>query len=212
MSGSADIVLLICADAALTKRYVAGLSAAREYVQVPLATSLSQARHMLNRFSPDVILLDESAFDPHCSDVYGDNFSLLAAHAPVILVAATLGQNSFTPPAETRTSEIVDRSGNFIPIVLELVESRLRVAAQSEQHAGPFPYGEDFGELLRHEMNNPLTGILGNAQLLLEKRERLPEKVVTQIEIIAKLALRLRKTIQRLSETWESTRDHEHTI
>ncbi len=25
----------------------------------------------------------------------------------------------------------------------------------------------DFGEVLRHELNNPLTGILGNAEMLL---------------------------------------------
>jgi len=31
---------------------------------------------------------------------------------------------------------------------------------------------EDFGEVLRHELNNPLTGILGNAELLLVEVHR----------------------------------------
>jgi signal transduction histidine kinase len=31
---------------------------------------------------------------------------------------------------------------------------------------------ESFAELLRHELNNPLTGILGNAQLLLAEMRR----------------------------------------
>src|SRR5258708_7737653 len=31
---------------------------------------------------------------------------------------------------------------------------------------------EDFGEVLRHELNNPLTGILGNAELLLSEIRR----------------------------------------
>ena len=38
----------------------------------------------------------------------------------------------------------------------------------------------NFGELLRHELNNPLTGILGNAELLLVELQRqqitLPEQ------------------------------------
>ena len=40
-----------------------------------------------------------------------------------------------------------------------------------------FPKDElsgDFGEILRHEVNNPLTGILGNTELLLARRDRLP--------------------------------------
>jgi signal transduction histidine kinase len=40
-----------------------------------------------------------------------------------------------------------------------------------------FPKDElsgDFGEVLRHEVNNPLTGIPGNTELLLARRDRLP--------------------------------------
>ncbi len=49
---------------------------------------------------------------------------------------------------------------------------------------------EDFGEILRHEVNNPLTGILGNAELLLARRENLPAGAVQRLEIIAELAMR----------------------
>ena len=68
----------------------------------------------------------------------------------------------------------------------------------------PSPETRDFGEVLRHELNNPLTGILGNAELLLVelRREhiRLPQNAVTRLEIIASLALRMRETVRRLSE------------
>ncbi len=59
----------------------------------------------------------------------------------------------------------------------------------------------DFGELLRHEVNNPLTGILGNAELLLARRDRLPPRDVERLETIAELAVRLRETVRRLSST-----------
>ena len=66
---------------------------------------------------------------------------------------------------------------------------------------------EDFGELLRHEVNNPLTGILGNAELLLARRDQLPPAAVERLETIAELAVRLRETVRRLSHTWEERHD-----
>ncbi len=71
----------------------------------------------------------------------------------------------------------------------------------------------DFGEVLRHELNNTLTGILGNAELLLvELRRRnieLPRQAELRLETIATLALRMRETVRRLSEEWEAQTEHE---
>ncbi len=60
MTKPGTIVLLICSDSGSTERYVAGLTSARENVQLPLATNIPQARHLLERISPEVIVLDES--------------------------------------------------------------------------------------------------------------------------------------------------------
>jgi len=69
----------------------------------------------------------------------------------------------------------------------------------------------DFGEVLRHELNNPLTGILGNAELLLVELRRhnieLPQQTVLRLETIATLAVRMRETV-RLSEDWETQSGH----
>jgi signal transduction histidine kinase len=66
----------------------------------------------------------------------------------------------------------------------------------------------DFGEVLRHELNNPLTGILGNAELLLVELHRnnveLPPQARSRIETIAMLAVRMRETVRWLSEQWEA--------
>jgi len=66
----------------------------------------------------------------------------------------------------------------------------------------------DFGEVLRHELNNPLTGILGNAELLLVESRRknveLPPQTQVRLETIAALAVRMRETVRRLSEEWEA--------
>ena len=59
------------------------------------------------------------------------------------------------------------------------------------------------GEILRHEVNNPLTGILGNTELLLARRDGLPPGAIERLETIAELAVRLRETVRRLSNAWE---------
>ena len=66
----------------------------------------------------------------------------------------------------------------------------------------------DFGEILRHEVNNPLTGILGNTELLLARRDRLPPAAVERLETIAGLALRSRETVRRFSNAWDEHHGH----
>ena len=51
---------------------------------------------------------------------------------------------------------------------------------------------------IRHEINNPLTGVLGQAQLLL--REDLSERSRKRVQTIEDLALRLRDVVTQLRE------------
>ena len=51
---------------------------------------------------------------------------------------------------------------------------------------------------IRHEINNPLTGVLGQAQLLL--REDLSEKSRKRVQTIEDLAIRLRDIVAQLRE------------
>src|SRR5258705_1091025 len=51
---------------------------------------------------------------------------------------------------------------------------------------------------VRHEINNPLTGVLGQAQLLL--REDLPERVKKRAETIEALAMRIRDIVAQLRQ------------
>jgi signal transduction histidine kinase len=63
-------------------------------------------------------------------------------------------------------------------------------------------------EALRRELNNPLTGILGNAELLLVELRRtnvdLPPQAKSRLETIAALAVRMRETVRRLSDEWQA--------
>lgn len=51
---------------------------------------------------------------------------------------------------------------------------------------------------VRHEINNPLTGVLGQAQLLL--REDLNERARKRAETIEELAMRLRDIVAQLRQ------------
>ena len=51
---------------------------------------------------------------------------------------------------------------------------------------------------IRHEINNPLTGVLGQAQLLL--REDLTERSRKRVQTIEDLAIRLRDIVAQLRE------------
>jgi signal transduction histidine kinase len=60
---------------------------------------------------------------------------------------------------------------------------------------------------IRHEINNPLTGVLGQAQLLL--REDLSERSRKRVQTIEDLALRLRDVVAQLREVQRSGNDSE---
>jgi signal transduction histidine kinase len=114
--------------------------------------------------------------------------------------------------APVRTQERTDESGFEHHVYAE--QRYQKAESPRAQDAGDNlgealeSLAEDFGEVLRHELNNPLTGILGNAELLLSEIRRnddgrLPAGGLQRVETIAALAVRLRETIRRLSQEWE---------
>ncbi len=56
---------------------------------------------------------------------------------------------------------------------------------------------------VRHEINNPLTGVLGQAQLLL--REELNDRARKRAETIEELAIRLRDIVAQLRKVQRPT-------
>jgi signal transduction histidine kinase len=121
------------------------------------------------------------------------------------------------PSIREACAEVAHQSGMKAVVVAtaeEAVEQRLREARRlpgPELHAvlKDDANTEAFGEVLRHELNNPLTGILGNAELLLAEVRRkndgqLPNGGRQRLETIAALAVRLRETVRRLSQDWET--------
>ena len=96
-------------------------------------------------------------------------------------------------PAESMTG--ANASGAAAP------EAHQQVESVSDSQASYQARLDEVAELItrvRHEINNPLTGVLGQAQLLL--REDLSERARTRVETIEQLAIRIRDIVAQLRQ------------
>jgi signal transduction histidine kinase len=129
--------------------------------------------------------------------------------APVALVAAPERCNEVGHWVARGDVEFISRVGDFAPLAAAIVLRRIRWAELADSPAGA-PWKEfpaDFAAILRHEINNPLTGILGNAELLLAHYgDKLPVAALQRVETVVDLAVRLREATRRLTNAIESER------
>lgn len=205
MNSFTRVALLGIAENKLVQELLAQLSGMSRVCQFPVASNIAQMRARLARFSPAVILLDESVLDGASVEALVRKF---AESAPVVLVANPARLPEIAILVASGDVEFVARVGDYVPLAAGLIERHIRWAERPESSLGT-SWSElpaDFPEILRHEINNPLTGILGNAELLLAHRERLSSLAVQRLETIVDLAVRLRETIRRVSLAWEN--DH----
>jgi len=217
-------VLLVLRDAALKqqllselvlRRPAGGAGASRAHYQVSVTGSIEEALQRCASEAapalPAVIVLDHSALR---SDVHvaWPQLRALAEKSPVVLLldsARVQGMNGLAELLRNGRLEIVLKSdqdtGASLPLVMALVERHaIGEPAALAPGEGPLEAWQNFGEILRHELNNPLTGILGNAELLLSHRDRLPPTDVERLKTIADMAVRLRETVRRLGNAWEN--------
>ena len=146
--------------------------------------------------------------------------SSLARFAPVVLVGNAKNSGELSALNSVGAADCVPRSPLCLQAAVTMVERRLRqrrakmpgtfkgTPVRREETRNEDAEHRDFGAVLRHELNNPLTGILGNAELLLvELRRRnvvMPEQTEHRLETIAALAVRMRETVRQLSDAWEA--------
>ena len=206
MSSMGRTIFIVSADLAVTQGCIEELESSGVHYQVRPASSIEQARKEFRHTPPSVVFLDESVVNALLGrDPLESAVALLTETAPVVVAAAPEKQASLAFLIASGAVDFVARTGRFLPIAAGLLDRRVRMAERVPETI-EFPSDDlarDFGEILRHEVNNPLTGILGNTELLLARRDRLPPAAVERLETIAELAVRLRETVRRLSNAWE---------
>jgi signal transduction histidine kinase len=90
---------------------------------------------------------------------------------------------------ESDPAAFVLRAGNYLvwlPAVLQRLLRRQTIS------------WEEVVTVLRHEINNPLTGVLGNAELVLAESGEMAEKQSQRLRTIIHLCLRLRDVVHGL--------------
>jgi signal transduction histidine kinase len=211
-------ILLVSDDVELCAAARLEFEAKQAGLRVGAVRTVDAARRIVEDAAPAVILLEETCATTEREQPVGrmpclnSVVSALAVHAPVVVIGAPDQQPELASLVAAGAADFVERAGGCLPIALGMVERRLRHAQQvvgDAQHlagAKNVLNGEAFGEVLRHEMNNPLTGILGNAELRRKNDGRLPYGGQQRLETIAALAVRLRETVRRLSQECEIRR------
>ena len=166
------------------------------------ASTLARLRDRSSHATPRAIFLDQQIL----KDVsLGEALRQLTHFAPVILAAAPESYAEAARLVADGSVEFVARTGDFIPLTASLIERRLRWAELPDFDPGKFraQIPADMAEFFRHEINNPLTGILGNAEMLLAHRERFSGLETQRLQTVVELAVRLRETVRLLSKTWD---------
>lgn len=216
MPKSEATILLVSENADLRSRTREELEMRREGLHVTVVSSLDAAWRVVEDASPDVIVLEDlSAPEPEGlrgrAPALTSAVSSLANYAPVVVIGPPERRGELSALVSAGAADYVERCEGCVPLALEHIERRLEHTLNfGHQVHAALPCGsEDFGEVLRHELNNPLTGILGNAELLLAEIRRkndgrLPNGGQQRVETIAALAVRLRETVRRLSQEWEA--------
>jgi signal transduction histidine kinase len=221
-------ILLISNVAAWCVAARHGLESREPHVRVAAVSTVDAAERIVADAAPVVILLDENTFPVEPRERLSESLRIetllgaLAAHAPVVIIGAEHGSET-APLVIAARVDFLPHSQHWIAEAMDLADQRWRQplpdaadSRNSQAAALPSPQAlpdemasEAFGEVLRHELNNPLTGILGNAELLLAEVRRtndghFPNGGQQRLETIAALAVRLRETVRRLSQDWET--------
>jgi signal transduction histidine kinase len=206
MNLTSRTIFIISGDLILAQRCFEELAAFGGEYRTMVVGTVEQARKKMGRSAPAAVFLDESAIDiAGGGETLESAVALLTESASVVVAGPPEKQAGLAFLITSGAVDFVARTGQFLPVVAGMLDRRVRMA---ERATGTiqFPKDElsgDFGEILRHEVNNPLTGILGNTELLLARRDRLPPAAVERLETIAGLAVRLRETVRRLSNAWD---------
>jgi signal transduction histidine kinase len=217
-------ILLVSDDAAFCVTARRELEGKEPGCRVAAVSTIEAACRVVTDVAPAVILLEGTAGLLPGGDERGSQakgrpsleavVTALGTHAPVVIIGDAEQERELGALAAAGVIDFVMRARRCLAQALDLVQQRLHRSpelATAALHAAlsDETVSEAFGEVLRHELNNPLTGILGNAELLLAEVRRkndgqLPNGGQQRLETIAALAVRLRETVRRLSQEWES--------
>jgi signal transduction histidine kinase len=132
--------------------------------------------------------------------------ALDASARPTLCLCDPMQQESLrdTMPRTTFLGENTNWADMLTTVAVEMLRriEALARAKKSEQAVSKFERGAALGRYMlesRHALNNALTSILGNAELLLLDPSKYPTEVRDQLETIHNMSIRIHETMRRFS-------------
>ena len=199
MIAERQTILLVIDDDLICTAARRELETRRPDVRVSAVNSVEAALRHVELAAPNVILLAEGLRE---SELNGEALRLekvvkaLGMFAPVVVMGVASRDVGLNALIAADAADYVPQAEGCMTVALGLLERRLdRARRIADSSPGLLDgWSKDFAEVLRHELNNPLTGILGNAELLLaeinrKKDGRLPFGGLERVETIAALAM-----------------------
>jgi nitrogen-specific signal transduction histidine kinase len=191
-------------NAQLARRITYELKRGAEERTMRVAPTLTQLLECFTESAANVTFIDDQLLQEGAR--LNEFVKQLAGSAPVVLLADPGRENEVLRFIAEDKLDFVARVGDFAPLVVSVLQCRLGSAALG---MGTVEGTDDdataqLAEIFRHEINNPLTGILGNAELLLAHGAHLNSTDVQRVQTVVELAVRLRETIRRVSDAIES--------
>jgi signal transduction histidine kinase len=190
-------------NAQLARRITYELKRGAEDRSMRVASTLTQLLEYFTESAASVTFIDD-----HLAEGVGltEFVKQLTGSAPVVLLADPGRECEALKFVAEDKLDFVARVGDFAPLVVSVLQCRLREAELGGNSLRSQDDGAtaELAEIFRHEINNPLTGILGNAELLLAHGARFNSIDVQRIQTVVELAVRLRETIRRVSDAIES--------
>jgi signal transduction histidine kinase len=178
-----------------------------------IAASWPDLEGLARALEPDVIVLADPLLKGEIQ--LSEAARRLAMAAPVVAIGLPERLTDLAALIQSNQVDFVPQTKMFVPHVAALVERRLRARSSGTSEFASAWLADlptDFAEVLRHEINNPLTGILGNAELLHSQLQtKLPPIAVQRLETVIDLAVRLRETVRCLTQEWDKQHSMLHS-
>lgn len=173
-----------------------------DFELVPLP-GMAETQSHLAEGQADVLVCDLAVLAEDAA-LPARDLAKLAAHVPVVALVSPGGEEQAAALLTQGVADCVVKVGNYhllLAAALRRVVESLPLARSPAQAPPGTPLDfEEIGMILRHEINNPLTGILGNAELVLAAGPTLSPEVRRRVETIVELAVRLRNLVRNLEQ------------
>jgi DNA-binding response OmpR family regulator len=169
--------------------------------RVTIANSGQEALDRIAESAPDLVLLDIMMPDMDGFEVcrrikQGEKTKFL----PVIMVSAKSELRDKLLGMDLGANDYITKPFNPEEL-LTRVSAHLRIKSLEDQLAAQKELAAalKMSVTLQHEINNPLTGVIGNLELLKDWRDSKPEEVDEGLSDALTLSLRIKLIVQKLS-------------